>query len=164
MRWLLAIVAIAAASAGTWALVGNPFEPPLYRVCEGELKERLVAPAGYKRVAIADVREKMSREDFVKMLRDTKEVKTLSEHLLERYDSGASFPTTFALAITYDAPNAFGTPLRQLATCEYFSKYGDASRASGLDVRVNGRTHMEHLVDRVVDAQGPGFATRNVNR
>ncbi len=71
-----------------------------------------------------------------------------SEYLTKRlqgFDRGDDKPVLFSLLISYDAPNAYGTPERAHSRCEYVNSWGDETRANELVVMVDGETNAAWL-------------------
>jgi len=120
------------------------FEPGLYKVCEDTLQKRLQSPSGYKRAGINSYVEKMTVADY-----EEKILSPLTDKERENFNNGKAVPTRHILFIEYDAPNIYGTPIRELAKCEYFSQYGNADSASVHNVRINDQTNSEWLLSQV---------------
>jgi hypothetical protein len=119
----------------------NPFESGFVKACEAALQETLLAPATYKRVSTFETSEPLSLEDFTRDLGG-------SEAAYYRRQ-GHDHAVRSELLITYDAANAFGTPIRGQSLCSYDTIDGDASRADSLFVRIDGKTHTDRLVEAI---------------
>ncbi|MES0168054.1 hypothetical protein NKJ87_19025 [Mesorhizobium sp. M0027] len=153
-KWLLMASTAAVAAVATFFVLNsdyNPFVSPMTRACEVVLKKRLLAPAGYKRVEITENSEPLSLDDYLKDRNTTSE----SERLLwtRMYNDdivGKNPPTKFTLFISYDAPNAYGTPVRGLSMCEYRSISASKSNAAWYSVIVDNFTQTGWLKDQLV--------------
>lgn len=146
----------------------DPMSPAqaLLPVCERVLAERLVAPATYQRVSVADVSKPIDTAGMVEVLErrlEALDIKASAGELvaserLERAEGmlalialrfperAAGPPTLFVLLIDYDSQNAMGVPLRGAAHCEYQALDGDVERGSHNNVRVNGQTSLDWIL------------------
>ncbi len=61
------------------------------------------------------------------------------------FDRGVVKPVLFSVLISYDAPNAFGTPLRAHSRCEYVDSSGDETRANEVLVMIDGKANADWL-------------------
>ncbi|NNH45495.1 hypothetical protein HLI03_28255 [Rhizobium laguerreae] len=124
------------------------FDSNLETACETVLKERLRSPSGYQRVEIRQLSDKvMTREEYKDYLNKTE--KDANARALYMRLFNELKPTIFALIITYDAPNAYGTLIRGMAACDYFDRNGDASTAAYYSVEVDGKSSSDWSLDRV---------------
>ncbi|SCB51876.1 hypothetical protein GA0061101_14339, partial [Rhizobium lusitanum] len=85
-------------------------ESKLVTVCEEVLKLRLLAPAGYKRVEIKESNEPLNRADYQRYLAGDEYGPLIQGARMKDFDQGRVKPLMFEVLITYDAPNAYGTP------------------------------------------------------
>ncbi|MDC7742840.1 hypothetical protein [Rhizobium binxianense] len=124
------------------------FDSNLVTACEKVLKQRLLSPSGYRRVEVSQLSDKvMTREEYGNYLNKTEKdanARTLYMRLFDELK-----PTIFSLIITYDAPNAYGTLIRGMSSCDYFDRNGDASTAAYYSVEVDGKSSSDWSHDRV---------------
>ncbi|THK35637.1 hypothetical protein EHS39_23705 [Ensifer sp. MPMI2T] len=125
------------------------FDSEMVTACEASLQKRLRSPSEYKRFEITSYEEKLDRAAFSRYLTDDKVGAVFREAQLREFDRGTLDPTLFSLFISYDAPNAFGTPIRGIARCEYMNARGDDSGASEHDVMIDGKTYTDWLIEAV---------------
>lgn len=150
MRCVWGVLLSAIALAGC-----NPFEPKLYSVCEEVLKERLRSPSGYKRVEISAYENKMTIADWLSEAnRDTPSSAGTNKIIAEGMERRGETPVRHKLYISYDAPNAYGTLVRGLSECTYVSSDGKTTHASRFNVKIDGKTNHERLMDAVKDQRG----------
>lgn len=123
----------------------NSSESKLVGVCEEVLKLRLLAPAGYKRVEIEESEEPLSRADYKRYLAGDEYGPLIQGARMKDFDRGRVKPRMFEVLITYDAPNAYGTPIRGTSRCQYPTDDEDVSEASRLYVMVDGKTNADWL-------------------
>jgi hypothetical protein len=135
---------------GTILAACNPFEAKLIGLCETLLKERLRSPSGYQRAELSEYTTELTLEEWADLERkEPSASESIIKLKLESMEQDGSVPTRHSVYIRYDAPNAHGTLVRDLAGCEYISENGDVSRASEYNVRVNGMTSTEWLISRI---------------
>ncbi|TIW75419.1 MAG: hypothetical protein E5V42_00545 [Mesorhizobium sp.] len=151
----MASSAAVAAAATVFVLKSdfNPFESSMTRSCEYVIKQRLRSPAGYKRVEITESQDPLSLDDYLK----ARSVKTDDERVLftRIYNmdaAGNDPPTMFTQYIRYDAPNAYGTPIRSISICQYPSMSSSRSNAADYSVIVDNFTQHQWLMDQVMKA------------
>ncbi|MBB4239905.1 MULTISPECIES: hypothetical protein [Rhizobium] len=113
-------------------------ESKLVTVCEEVLKLRLLAPAGYKRIEINESEESLSRDDYKRYLARDEYGPLIQGAMMKDFDRGRVKPRMFEVLITYDAPNAYGTPIRGTTICQYPTDNEDTSRADRLYVIIDG--------------------------
>ena len=118
------------------------FDAKIVIVCESALKDRLRSPSEYKRIEITRSEEAIGRAEYKDLFGSTGSP-TLQAVTMADFDSGAVKPVRYTLRISYDAPNAYGTPIRGVSRCEYASAFGGDSTASEFTVRIDGDTDME---------------------
>ncbi|MEO5323077.1 hypothetical protein PV773_07120 [Mesorhizobium sp. CC13] len=151
-KWgILGVVAAAVATAVSMQTgFFNPFDSRMTRACEATLKKRLRSPSMYKRVEISDSKEPMSLDTYLKMesASDQSAVNLYTQMYKDAVARGDQ-PTVFTSFITYDAPNAYGTPVRGIVACAYSSSDGSKSSASEFNVQIDGLTHIRWLADQV---------------
>ncbi|MBW8320039.1 MAG: hypothetical protein K0M49_12790 [Arenimonas sp.] len=128
----------------------NFFDSELVVACEETLKKRLRSPSSYERIELTSRSTELNTRDEVKAkLIAHGHDGALLEAQLRDFDSGTAKPTEFSLLIEYDAPNAYGTMLRDVSKCEYFSMSGRVDRASWFNVKVDGQTDIEWFTERL---------------
>ncbi|AFL51372.1 hypothetical protein ABIE78_002802 [Sinorhizobium fredii] len=126
----------------------NFFDSELVTACEESLKKRLRSPSRYERIEIVRSEAKMDPQAFAKRVAGRTDIPTsYFKSKMQEYDNGQVSPKVFTVIISYDAPNAYGTPIRSVAHCEYISNYGDDSQASEVTVSIDGQTYMEWLIE-----------------
>ncbi len=113
--------------------------------------ERLRSPSTYKRIDLKKREQQLTRDEYVKRLDDEKSLPDTREFKLRAFDEGRYRPALASISISYDAANAYGTPVRGHAVCEAFSDTADYSHASAWFVKVNGKTHTEWLLEQIKD-------------
>jgi len=121
-------------------------ESKLVTVCEEVLKLRLLAPAGYKRIEIKESNEPLNRADYKRYLAGDEYGPLIQGARMKDFDQGRVKPLMFEVLITYDAPNAYGAPIRGTSRCQYPTDNEDTSKADRLYVMVDGKTNAEWLV------------------
>ncbi|MEY9198321.1 hypothetical protein [Sinorhizobium sp. BJ1] len=124
------------------------FDSEMLTACEASLKKRLRSPSEYERIEIHRSEEKLDRNAFSKHLASINS--TTYSSTMRRFDSGDLSPTQFTLIISYDAPNAYGTPIRGIVQCEYVDIGGDESRAHEVTVEIDGQTYTDWLTDAIM--------------
>ncbi|MEY9717917.1 hypothetical protein ABIA22_000407 [Sinorhizobium fredii] len=129
--------------------VASFFESEFVTACEASLQERLRSPSEYKRIKITSYEEKLDRAALTKYLSDERVGDIFLNAELRDFDRGNLNPTLFGLLISYDAPNVFGTPIRRTARCEYIDARGDDSAANEHNVKVDGKTYTDWLIEAV---------------
>jgi hypothetical protein len=123
----------------------NFSESKLVTVCEEVLKLRLLAPSGYKRIEIKESEEPLNRAGYKRYLAGDEYGPIIQEARMKDFDRGRVKPRMFEVLITYDAPNAYGTPIRGTTICQYPTDNEDTSKADRLYVMVDGKTNAEWL-------------------
>ncbi|TGT42615.1 hypothetical protein [Mesorhizobium sp. M8A.F.Ca.ET.165.01.1.1] len=156
-KWLLmASTAAVAAGATVFVLKSdfNPFESAMTKSCESVLKERLRSPSDYKRVEITESQQPLTLDEYLKDHRvKTEDERVLYTQIYNLDAAGKDPPTMFTLYIKYDAPNAYGTPIRGISECQYASSSSSKSHASDFSVVVDNFTRHQWLVKQVLKAQ-----------
>lgn len=147
----------AVAAAGTVFVLKsdfNPFESSMTKSCENVLKERLRSPAGYQRIEITESQSPLSLEDYLKAnyVKD-EDGRTIFTRLFNSESTAKNPPTMFTLFIKYDAPNAYGTPIRGISECKYASISSSKSGAADYPVVVDNFTKTQWLVNQVMKSQ-----------
>ena len=133
------------------ALAGcNVFDSKMTKLCEGAIQKRLRSPSTYERVEITPAGEKKfsDRQEFLNYLADNEDFPPLRSSYIGLFDAKKADPTVYALFISYDAQNAYGAPVRDHVMCDYFSIDGSPSDVSESNVKIDGKTHIEWLVDQ----------------
>lgn len=115
----IALLVSAVAVAGC-----NPFEPKLNTVCEELVKERLRSPSAYERVRLTALDEIVSAEAYEA---GYGYILTTSQRAV--IEGGAN-PHRHTVIVEYDAPNAYGTPVRSAARCVHYSIDGKSENAN----------------------------------
>ncbi|MCH4560325.1 hypothetical protein [Mesorhizobium jarvisii] len=159
-KWLLMASTAAVAVVATALVLKsdfNPFESSMTKSCENVLKKRLRSPAGYKRIGITESQSPLSLEDYLKAnyVKDD-DGRTIFTQLYNSESAKKDPPTMFTLFIEYDAPNAYGTPIRSTSMCQYASISSSKSNASDFAVVVDNFTQTQWLVDQVTKSQASG--------
>jgi hypothetical protein len=143
MRTALASITLALSCITLGTLVGcYPFDSPFVKACESELKSRLRSPSGFKRISLRFEDQKdISVKDYIdNILSHDQEVDPWVKDDLE---SKRKIPAKFTAFIEYDAPNAYGTPVRGVAMCEYYSDDGNFTYYDRHRVIVDGKDSFE---------------------
>ena len=143
-----AIVLVTGCSAGVYlGYLPNPLDSKMERACELALKSRLKSPSGYHRVNISSYDKSINVGDVIgSMIKDRE-----SDSNIETYRSEAQKrpvqPKLFQLFIEYDAPNSYGTPIRDVAECTYISKYdGSVEEVEEWNVKIDGETRVQRAM------------------
>jgi len=89
----------------------------------------------------------MPRAEYLALLKQETS-KTLYNARLNAYEKGDLVPTNYTLIIEYEAPNAYGTPVRSFSTCEYFDGSGSLEYVTKNSVKIDGKTSTDLLVDQ----------------
>ncbi|WP_037424718.1 hypothetical protein [Sinorhizobium sp. CCBAU 05631] len=122
------------------------FDSELVTACEAALKFRLPSPSGYKRIKISHSEDMvMDRAGYAEYLSSAFKDADYREKLLQDFDRGSVKPVLFSMVISYDAPNAFGTPLRAHSQCEYVDEWGDETKANEILVMIDGQDNADWL-------------------
>jgi hypothetical protein len=150
------IIAATVAASSVLATSCSFFESKFELACEDVVKSRLLAPSAYKRISIERDDQLLTREEYVAYLADRNESDVMTKLYLKGFDDGQDKPSKLRAFITYDAPNAFGTPIRGTSECEYVSNSGkeDSDRNFyRLLVKVDGDDQNSWLVKRLKEAK-----------
>lgn len=124
----------------------NPFEDKMTSACEEAIKQRLAAPATYKRISVSSQVEPISRADLEHSLLDvSKERRNLE---LMRFDEGSRIPKRHTRIIVSDAANGFGVPIRATSACTYVSP-DDKPDPSWVLVEIDGKTNTQWAISRM---------------
>lgn len=118
-------------------------------LCENSIKDQLRSPSGYKRIDLSYQKNYLSPDQYILKRKQQKESAELSQIQIEALRDGSRKPVLFVANISYDAPNAFGTLVRNSATCDYLSKDGGLDQATKEDVRINGKNFYDRVDDFV---------------
>lgn len=133
------------------------FDSAMLTACEASLKKRLLSPSKYERIEIVRSETEMDRQTYAKQVGGSTDIPTSHfRSRMQEFESGRVRPKIFTLVISYDALNAFGTPIRSVAQCEYVSNYGDDSQASEVTVSIDGKTYTEWLIEGIRAAAEEG--------
>jgi hypothetical protein len=123
----------------------NLFEPAMVGVCEQALQQRLRSPTGYKRINVSHYETPLNRQQFEqKLAGEPPANRTMA---LWGFDNGTTKPTHIQVFLTYDAPNAYGTPVREAAMCEYTKLTEVIPRPD--NVLINGKTNFQWIAERL---------------
>lgn len=117
----------------------------MYSQCETVIKERLRAPSTYKRISVDVDKDPLTRSEYVELLRSEDTGPGLTSALLEQQAAGKHNPTRYTLWISYDAANAYGTPIRSKSRCAYVSHTGDWPRQGAYLLEVDGLTSLDWM-------------------
>lgn len=136
----LARLAILALSTATLAGC-SMFDSPMLKSCEEILKVRLRSPSTYQRIeVISHTKTGLTVEEWVAE-HGTRKSQGVQQSDIDYGKIIAHLGESFTLnqlLISYDAANAFGTPVRTTALCTFPSVDGDDSGASTYNVQVDG--------------------------
>ncbi len=163
MKYFISALLIVGAAAAGYFVYQEKFSPghALTIACEEELKLRLKAPATYSRVesrtllveatTIDDVISSLGYDDLSSR---SAEVRRWNEAIITmtRAKYSNSTPYKHQLVITYDAANAFGTPIRGMSLCVTFShKREDLSESDFVSssLLIDGKKYTDWLIDRI---------------
>jgi hypothetical protein len=120
------------------------FDSKMVTACEQVLKNRLLAPSEHRRIEIQQSEEPIGRADYQRYFTEGSST-IIQEALTKDFDRGHVKPVMYEILITYDTPNAYGTPIRGISRCQYPTSDGDASRAARFSVIGDGETNTEWL-------------------
>lgn len=150
--WYIAAIALSILSP---CLAGCDSDTRLTTECEGEIKSRLKSPSSYQRIKLYTEKHIISsKEEYAIVIQKYRDLIRLDPSKIQVEIEGFEFlrkstdggPTLYTLVFSYDAKNAFGTPLRDSSTCVYLSREGGISNyVSALvgDVAVDGQTNIQ---------------------
>lgn len=114
--------------------------------CEEAIQKRLKAPSAYKRINLRASERKLTEDEYKKYLDGQHESDAVKSISIRAFHEGDNTPKEFSYQIEYDAPNAFGTPIRSLSECTYISANG-TKPDSYLFVSIDGQTTTDWLID-----------------
>lgn len=149
---------LALAAGGGVLLWPKLFPTPLDRfatACEGTLKERLRSPKTYSRVLVEhfplaeqtldqflSLDSEEERQRYMRLVRTNSSVQKSHDLMVDYFDK--VHPKRLRALITYDAANAYGTPIRGFAECTTSIQTDlDFSAETFGGVSVNGQTSIE---------------------
>ncbi|MGD9476105.1 hypothetical protein [Shinella sp. G-2] len=122
----------------------KPFGSQVLTACEDAIKQRLRSPTSYDRVSLRETEEQISRrEDVVFKFRRQGYSAEETAVFMKEVDAAPEKVTLYAKTIEYDAKNAFGAPLRNRTTCEYFTIDGKEDAALASNVTLDGKSLAE---------------------
>ncbi|MBB5754633.1 hypothetical protein [Prosthecomicrobium pneumaticum] len=149
MRCALVVIAVAGA-----VLAGcNPFEPKMIGFCESVLKERLRSPSTYRRIAATKRAEPLTTDEWLARRAKSNPKQRATDEIVARVrQSAGASPALIKVTLEYDAANAFGTPLRGFALCEYLSDDGKDPTGAWA-VTVDGETDTDFLIRQLREAR-----------
>ena len=127
----------------------NFFDSKMVTACEEVLKGRLLAPSEYKRIEIKQFEEPIGRADFEHYFADNDLPPVIQKLRKDQFDRGELKPLLYLVLISYDAPNAYGTPVRSISRCEYPTMNGDDSGVYKTTVLVDGETSTDWLMKQI---------------
>lgn len=125
------------------------FDPKMVTACEQVLKARLLAPSEYTRIEIRRSEEPIDRADFQRNFAGNDLPPIIQKMRMDSFDSGELKPLRYMVLMSYDVPNAYGTPIRGISRCEYPTMNGDDSGADKFSVLVDGLTSTDWLMKRL---------------
>ncbi len=137
------LLVVGGATAGAVGL--GLFDPAMLKSCEGVLRQRLLAPSQYARVDYRMSSTPISIDDYIRRLAWVGAQPGDADRAIAQYGE----PTLFEVVIQFDAPNAFGTPIRQRALCDAVDTSSTFSSSSDTFLRVDEKTHIQWLVSQV---------------
>lgn len=123
---------------------GSP-EKSFLALCESQIKNMIATPSSYNRISYNVIREDIDREEFIN--NPEKYGEEISEDRKSILRQLEVTPIVFRMVIEFDAANAYGTPIRKLVSCEYFSQFGELDGVSRINMTINGKTEHERLID-----------------
>jgi hypothetical protein len=127
-------------------------EGKFFDLCEKAIKESLRSPSGYKRISKEVEAKALSVDEFLKKNytdqgKDIAKEQTESQRRL--FESGAVKPAEFTALVEYDAPNAYGTLVRERVYCTHLSSNGKVEYVTSGSIKVNGKSANDRLSDFV---------------
>jgi len=162
MKYFISALLIVGAAAAGYFVYQEKFSPghALTIACEEELKKRLKAPATYSRVDTTLLIEATTIDDVISsfgyddLSSRSAEVRRMIEQniTIKRAIYSNSTPYKHQLVITYDAANAFGTPIRGMSLCVTFSpKREDLSKGdfTSSSLFIDGKKYADWLIGRI---------------
>ncbi|TPI34654.1 hypothetical protein FJW08_03515 [Mesorhizobium sp. B3-2-1] len=156
-KWLLMACTAAIAAAGSWFVLQsdfNPFESAMIKSCEMVLKKRLLAPTGYRRIEVTEMSDPLSLQEYLQERHlTTDDERVIFTRMYNDGAAGKNQPTKFTQIITYDAPNAYGTPVRGMS--QYRSIDASKASAAWYSVIVDNFTETGWLADQVLKSKAP---------
>lgn len=137
------VVAISAVSVG--AVVAEfTYDPPMVKACETAIKKRLRSPSTYKRINISRSSSRETASEFKAHIAKEESSEAVRDMLLRDMDQNGPQRTHYTLLIEYDASNAYGAPIRDIAECAYTGK-SDSNAKDYFDVTIDGKSHLDWL-------------------
>lgn len=117
---------------------------PLIAACEAALKERLVAPATYRRIRVTKAPDELvPAEEYFEKSGD-------SPAVVAALRASGQQPMRRRAIIEYDAENRIGVPLRGIVECSYDALgKEELDRVTASSVRVNGKTITDYMIDAI---------------
>ena len=127
----------------------NPFGDALVAACESVIKKRLRSPSTYVKIEVQSSEEKLGEIMVIAYLTEKNGYpKESRERQLLQFKQGKIKPTLYRVYLTSDAANVYGTPIRSVDECTYFSVKGDKSDASEWAIKINGKSRTEWLLSK----------------
>jgi hypothetical protein len=120
-------------------------------LCEAAIKSQLRSPSGYKRIDWKFEKTLLSPDQYLgKLEKQGKAVgNELTKFEIDALRNGRYNPAAFSGVVEYDAPNAFGTPIRGNSTCDYLSLSGNLDHLGEVNIKVNGKSMTDRVGDMV---------------
>ena len=116
-----------------------PFASQFVQTCEKAIKERLVVPSSYQRIAVDESRRTITfNEFFTDPLRATSEPTKKAMVQVARVA-----PVQYVARIEYETQDSLGAPLRRTSTCTFNSREGDDAPSRTYWVVLDGEHNME---------------------
>lgn len=125
----------------------KPSDAKLVSLCEDQIKDALRSPSGYKRIDVKSFSDNLTVEQYA--AHQKKHGLETTPFELELIEKSGKPPVRFTAYVEYDAPNAFGTPVRGTEVCEYVSSDGTLKWLSEVNILVGGKTKTERLTDQL---------------
>ncbi len=115
--------------------------------CESAIKDTLRSPSGYKQINVEYVTRELTYEAYTQYI-GKEATSKLYKTQIDALKSGKNNPLLLQATVEFDAPNAFGTPVRGMSICEYVVT-GKGQKVIAPLIKVNGKTKTDLLADQV---------------
>lgn len=126
----------------------------LVEACEAVLKDTLVSPAGYKSVSTTHLEGKATPEEYFAHMNfkypsddDQSSDATIRRLIKKQIEDGTFEVISYKVIMEFDAPNAYGTPIREKVLCTYVGTSPPRGVEDRKDVRIDGKSDFDRLMD-----------------